>query len=153
MKQRSDPQPDLPHNIEIFLDRNIASRTLVETMRKAQITKDLGLKIHSHIEIFQKHNTTKEINDAAWLSEIGRRKWPVITRDLNIQYNAVEKQAVIDAEVALFALTSKQITAAQQAQIVIKALPAILRFINANSPPYIVKVYKDSTLSTPINIH
>ena len=39
-----------PHDsrIRVFLDRNLTSRILLQELRKAQITKDMGLDIRAH---------------------------------------------------------------------------------------------------------
>ncbi len=42
--------------------------------------------------------------DVEWLSEVGKRGWVVLTKDARIRTNALERAALLDANVAAFML-------------------------------------------------
>ena len=65
MSPRSAGPPESP--IHIFIDRNLSSGVLLRKLREAQITRDLGLVIHSHLEEYPEFDKVGEVSDAKWL--------------------------------------------------------------------------------------
>lgn len=141
MSPRSGGPPESP--IHIFVDRNLSSGILIRELREAHVTSDLGLVIRSHPEEFPEFDIIGEVSDAAWLAEIGNRGWLILSRDLRIQYNEVEKQAVKDSGASFFAITAKSVSSAEMARIILKAMKRIVRFAEQHTPPFIAKVYRD----------
>ena len=85
--------------------------------------------------------------DEVWLAEAGARGWTVITRDRGIRYRETEPTALKAAGVAAFVLTAKGCTGPQNGAILAKALPAMLRYLVGNRPPFIAAVSASSRLS------
>jgi predicted nuclease of predicted toxin-antitoxin system len=94
------------------------------------------------IELHKDHFVHDE-KDTVWLEECGRRGWIVLTKDRNIRYNLVERQALLDSGVAAFVLTSGQMNGAEMAHAYIKALPKITSFLEKYALPFIARVHKD----------
>ena len=145
MSPQSGGPPESP--IHIFVDRNLSGGILLRKLREAQVTSDLGLVIRSHPEEFPEFDIIGEVSDAAWLAEIGKRGWLILSRDLRIQYNEVEKQAVKDSGASFFAITAKNVSSAEMARIILKAMKRIVTFAEEHSPPFIAKVYRDGRIA------
>jgi hypothetical protein len=67
-------------------------------------------------------------------------------KDKNIGRNYLERTTLLRAGVRAFVLISGELTGAEMAQVLIKALPAIVRFVKSESGPYLVKVFKDGSI-------
>lgn len=93
----------------------------------------------ARIEVHADHFAHDEA-DIVWLQECGRRGWTVLTKDRNIRYNLLERQAPLRSGVAAFVLTSGQMNGAEMSYAFIKALPKIAKFLEKSAPPYIARV-------------
>lgn len=133
-------------SIHIFVDRNLASGVLLRELREAQITHELGLDIRSHMEEFPEFDSVEEVSDAKWLREIGERGWLILSRDLRIRYNDVEKQAIKDSGASFFALTAKKASSKELASIVVKAMNRVVTFAEQHDPPFIARIYRDGRI-------
>jgi hypothetical protein len=100
-----------------------------------------GLKVEPFGKWFR-HDTP----DEEWLPEVGRKHWIVLKRDKMIGHRMIELDALLDARVKSFVLVSGQLKDADNAAIIIKALPRIVDMIVENDFPFIAKVYRDSTV-------
>ncbi|AUX48227.1 hypothetical protein SOCE26_097580 [Sorangium cellulosum] len=107
-----------------FVDRSLGRGLVVEALRAAK------LEVHVHDDHFAQNTP-----DAEWLVEIGRRGWVVLTKDKNIRVNALERVALIRANVACIMLGRGDLTAASMAQIFIDALPLIQRVLRRFALP------------------
>ncbi len=144
MSPRSAGPPESP--IHLFVDRNLSSRVLLRELREAQITKDLGLEIRDHVTEFPEFNTEGEVTDAEWLGEIGERGWLILSRDLKIRYNEVEKQAIKNSGASFFAITAKNVSSRELAEIILKAMNRIVSFAEQHRPPFIALVYRNGQI-------
>jgi hypothetical protein len=127
-----DSQPGRP---VLFLDRAIDGNTLAATLIAA------GANIRRHRDVFKDNE-----NDCIWLSEVGKRKWFVITKDARIRYNPLEIQALKSAHVGAFIFVPKNLTGTEIATVIKRALPAIEATALTKPKPFIVKIYRDGTL-------
>jgi len=100
--------------------------------------RDAGLTVELHYDRFP-----QDALDEEWLTEVGRRRWCVVTRDDRIRYRRLESQAVRNAKVAMFVIVSKNPTGPQTAEVILKALGRIGRFISSHRRPFIAKIYRD----------
>ena len=110
-----------------------------ESLRQA------GAEVQVHADHF-----SDDERDEVWLAEAGARGWAVITRDRGIRYRDTELTALKAAGVAAFVLTAKGFTGPQNGAILAKALPAMLRYLVGNRPPFIAAV---SASSRPSMLH
>lgn len=97
------------------------------------------------VEIHDDH-FAPNAKDADWLSVVGRRGWIVLTKDERIRYRMIEQQAMMRASVAAFILTAGGVTGAEMADIFIKALPKIRRFVMKYDRPFIASVTRSGAV-------
>ena len=115
-----------------FIDRSLGKNTVAQPLR------DAGLKIELHDDNFPQNAL-----DQVWLTEVGRLRWYVLTRDERIRYRRLEADAVRNARVGMFVVVSKNLTGPHTAQIIVNALGRIQRFISSHRRPFIAKIYRD----------
>ena len=123
-----------------FLDRNLGKHTIADALRQA------GVEVQIHDDHFR-----QETPDEEWLREVGQRSWIVLTKDTQIRYRAHERAALMQAGVRTFVLVAKNLSGREMADVLVKALPAIRRFVANHQPPFIAKVTRSSAVSMVIN--
>src|SRR5690606_15944240 len=106
-----------PNSIEIFIDRSLG-RKIAEPLIAA------GVTVHLHDDYFE-----QGANDEVWLTEVGQRKWSVLTKDKRIRHRAIEREALLGAKVKAFFFMSGNVPFNEMAEIVVKALPRISRIV------------------------
>jgi hypothetical protein len=114
-----------------FIDRS-AGKKIAAPLR------DAGLSIELHDDHF-----AQDAPDEEWLTEVGRRKWYVITRDDRIRYRRIEIAAAYAARVGMFVIVSKHLTGPQSADIVLAAIGRMRAFIAKHRRPFIAKIYRN----------
>jgi hypothetical protein len=119
-----------------FLDRNLGTKHVANALRHARAT----------VEIHNDH-FPQDARDDTWLLDVGKRGWVVLTKDDRIRYRATELAAVVSARVALFALSSGNLTGEEMAQAFVAALPRMSRILATHSPPFIAKVTRSGDVS------
>ncbi|MBI4950724.1 MAG: hypothetical protein HY908_01710 [Myxococcales bacterium] len=119
----------LPEPFTYFIDRSLGRGILVAELLKA------GEQVHVHDEHF-----AQDTPDADWLVEVGRRRWVVLTKDKNIRFNELERQALVSARVACFMLGRGNLTAQEMAQSFIGALPRMKRVLRRYAVPLAASV-------------
>ncbi|WP_437621772.1 hypothetical protein [Sorangium sp. So ce1151] len=107
-----------------FVDRSLGRGLVVEALRAAK------LEVHAHDDHFAQNTP-----DAEWLVEVGRRGWVVLTKDKNIRVNALERIALLRANVACIMLGRGDLTATSMAQVFVDALPLIQRVLRRFALP------------------
>lgn len=85
--------------------------------------------------------------DEVWLQEIGRRGWVVLTKDANIRYHPLEKQAIQVSGVVAVILTKGNLKAEEMGKVFVRALPQIKRLVRKNRPPLILRLTPAGSLS------
>ena len=121
-----------------FVDRCLG-KTIGITLRGA------GLKVELHSDHFEDDSP-----DEVWISEVGRQGWIVLTKDKAIRRRDVELQAVVDANVRMFSLTSGNMTGNEMADVFVENLLKIGRFIKNHPAPFIARVSRNGVaLSYP----
>ena len=120
-----------------FLDRSLIGKLIPEELRKH------GVKVEPH-SIWFRHNTP----DENWLAVVGEKKWVVLTGDINIGRRPLELDALLTAKVKAFVIAKPQVlTALQQAQLIIKALPQILEMLQEYRIPFLAKIHDDGSVA------
>lgn len=77
---------------------------------------------------------------------VAQRGWVILTADKRIGNRSLELLAVRQSKAQVFTLVSGNLSGLQMAEVFVKALPSIKRFVLENSGPFIAKVYKDGTV-------
>jgi hypothetical protein len=107
----------------------------------AEALRNAGAIIHVHSDHF-----APDAPDEEWLIRVGQLGWVVLTKDKMIQKRALERNALITARVAAFVLVSGNMSGPEMAEVFVRALGSITRFVAKHRPPYIVKVYRNGKL-------
>ena len=135
MRARRRVKKDPLKTTVFFIDRSVGKKSIAEPLLGA------GLNVELHDDHF-----AQDAPDEEWLTEVGLRRWCVITRDDRIRYRRIEAQAVRSAKVAMFVIVSKNLTGPQTADVILTALGRIRRFISSHRRPFIAKIYRDGRL-------
>ncbi|HWY53983.1 MAG TPA: hypothetical protein VNZ03_05940 [Terriglobales bacterium] len=126
-----------PDPFIVFLDRSLGKQVIATTLRIA------GFQVEVHDDHF-----SPDAKDELWLTEVGRKGWIVLTKDKKIKYRMVELAAVVAANAKVFTLTAGSVQGSEMATIFVKAISKIKAYVEANTPPYIVRISKAGFLST-----
>lgn len=118
-------QPD--ESIEFFVDRSLGSRLVPEAVR------DAGFVVHTAESLYGSRED-EFLEDSDWLRDVGIRGLVVLMKDKRIRYRPHEIQAVSEASVKAFCLTSGNLRGYEQAQRIIDNLPRIVRAAEHDGP-------------------
>ncbi len=78
---------------------------------------------------------------------MGQYGWIVLTKDRMIQRRWIEREALIRANIRAFVLVAKQTNGPENAQILLRAHAAMMRYVEHHSAPFIVRVYRNGSLN------
>jgi hypothetical protein len=102
---------------------------------------DAGWKIERHSDHFPEKG---EVDDTAWISFAGKKRWVILGADRRIRYNPAEKKALLESGTHIFLVAGRNNrNAREMAQAFIRTKAKILRAIKKQRPPAIFKVYAD----------
>lgn len=73
--------------------------------------------------------------DEVWLEGVAGKGWLVVTRDQRIRYKVNEQAAAIRAGLHLFIFTQGGLKAAQTAELLVAAYPAMVRLAAIDQAP------------------
>lgn len=127
--RRRSAAPVQLENVVFFVDRSLGRYIVAEALREAKAL----------VEIHDDHFPPDE-PDTVWIREVGHRRWVVLTRDERILRRRSEKQAVIDAKLRVFIPSKRKGAGKDWANMFVKALPAMLRFMNKRLGPFVARV-------------
>jgi predicted nuclease of predicted toxin-antitoxin system len=120
-----------------FLDRNLGRHTIAQALRQAG----------AHVEIHDDH-FPRNAKDEEWLRDVGQRGWIILTNDKKIRYRANERTALMQANGRAFVIVARgDISAHVVAEMLVRALPAIRRFVTRHAPPFIARVTRVGTVA------
>ncbi len=123
--------PSLPSE-PLLLDEGLGTKVVASALRAA------GATVIVHRDEFEPGTP-----DQDWLRVAGAKGWVVLGKDRAIRRRHNERQAVIDAKVKLFTLTSADLSGEEMARAFVLALPRIARVAGANAGPFTAAVYRD----------
>jgi aryl-alcohol dehydrogenase-like predicted oxidoreductase len=118
---------------EFFVDRSLG-KSIVEALR------DAGLTVHSMADVYGEKRAQR-LADEVWLRDAGENDWIVLTKDDAIRRRPAERDALTEAEVRAFCLTSAQLRGTEQIERFINNRKRILRQARS-AGPYIYGVYE-----------
>src|SRR2546423_13137533 len=104
----------------------------------------MGARVQMHRDHF-----VEDADDVDWLPVIAQRGWVILSKD---HYNWLEVRAIKNAKGRAFLLVRGELPGDEQATIISKALPEMLRILDLTAPPFIAKIYRDGRvhLTDPI---
>jgi hypothetical protein len=94
------------------------------------------------IELHDDHFPQTE-KDSAWIPEVTRRGWVILTKDKNIRRPSGEREDVLNANAKVFTLTSGNMSGPDMAAVFVRHLAEIERIANSQSPPFVYVVGPD----------
>ena len=100
--------PASPTPPEFFVDRGLGRVVVPEALRAA------GVTVHTMAEIYR--GREQEVPDTEWLTEAGRQRWIVLTKDRRIRRRPTEIRAIAEHGVRAFVLARGSLTGVQQAE-------------------------------------
>lgn len=118
-----------------FIDRCLGTKAIVEALREINIL----------VEIHDDHFMQGAL-DVDWLPEVGNRGWIILTKDANIGKNQIERMAVTSANIRMFVLASQNLSGSDMADIFVRSIWEMKKFISSNPAPFIAKVYGNATV-------
>lgn len=114
-----------------FLDRCLGKNIIASALRK------VGILVEIHDDHF-----SQDAKDEEWILPVGGDGWIIITKDKHIRYRNSEKLAVKKANARMFAISGGNLKGIEMANILVKALPKIDKFILKHKPPFIARITK-----------
>lgn len=127
MARRTEQPP------EFFVDRSLG-KSIVEALRAT------GLTVHSMADVYGEKRAQR-LADEVWLRDAGKNDWIVFTKDDAIRRRPAERDALTDAAVRAFCLTTAQLRGAEQIERFVHNRHRILRQAG-KAGPYIYGVYE-----------
>jgi predicted nuclease of predicted toxin-antitoxin system len=134
-----EPHAKQLENITFFVDRSSGKQF-------AEGLKELGLNVEKHDDHFPQNTL-----DIEWLEKCGENNWVVISSDKAIKKNFLEKQALMQSNLASFFFTSASLTTDQQILIVIKGLKRIANILASQKKPFIARLDKEGKVEVWMN--
>ena len=127
---RTSPRSSVASDaIVFFLDRCLG---------KGDVRQAL-LVAGARVEIFDAH-FDQDTDDVAWLREVAKRGWVVLTKDKHLRSNPLEVRALFESGTATFVLSSGEVSGPQMGIAYVKALPDMLRFLAKLQKPFVASV-------------
>jgi len=130
-------QRSLPEDFVLYLDENLHNcKPILDALTQQ------GVKHERHGSYFQPGT-----EDTEWLPFVGEKGWVLVTKDKKIRYNELEKAAVLHSRVREFYFSSGNHSGAEMAEILVAALPGILRVWRREEPPFIASITKSGKVN------
>jgi hypothetical protein len=137
LRQQSSTSPNKPHDSTVFfVEASLGSTKVCDQLRT------VGANVEKHTDHFK-----EDERDSVWLRDVGTRGWVVLMKDERVRHRAVELEALIQGEVAVFVLANGQRSGDEMAQAFAKAFDRMKRFVRKSTPPFIAKVYMDGLVT------
>lgn len=127
----------LPDRPIFFVDRCLGPRSFVQPLR------DLGYRIEHHNDHF-----ASDAEDAAWIPEVTRRSWVIVSADLRIRHRAPEIDAFRSCGARMFVLSQK-LSPEDRIFLFTDARAKIEKAIQSREPPWIASIRPDRAASAP----
>ena len=101
--------------------------------------------VGANVEVHDAH-FAQNTPDEQWLAEIGKRGWPVLSKDENIRRRPLELGAIARSKAGVFVLASQGLTGAEMASIFVSALPRIQAAWRGLNRPFVCLIYRDGSI-------
>jgi hypothetical protein len=118
---------------EFFVDRSLG-KSIADGLRSC------GLIVHTMASVYGEKRA-QGLEDEVWLRDAGASGWIVLTKDNAIRRRPAEREALVEAGVRVFCLTTARLRAVEQTARFVDNRHRIIR--QARKPgPYIYGVYE-----------
>lgn len=85
--------------------------------------------------------------DQDWIELCSREGWIGITKDLRLKYNSYITQVIKRSPVAIFGISTKNLTGQQMGELLVKAYPKICKFVTGNKKPFLATLSINGNIS------
>jgi hypothetical protein len=93
------------------------------------------------VEVLDDHYAP-DVADTAWLAEVGKKSWVVLSQDQSITRNPLEQRTLLAANVAFFGLARGDAPGPEKAATIAAALPGVRRALQKCGLPLIATISK-----------
>lgn len=97
-----------------------------------QALRDAGARVEAHDDHFAQAEA-----DAAWIPEVARRGWVILTKDKNIRRRAGEREAAVSASARIITLTSGNRRGAEMAALFVANLAGMEELAATQPAPFV----------------
>ena len=116
----------------VFLDENHCHNPhLIAALATA------GIECQKHLDHF-----SRGLEDTAWIPEIAKHGWCLLTADARIRYNELERRAVKENAIRMFYFSSNNLAGVGMGTALLKALPKMQKLFNEQMPPFAASITK-----------
>ena len=114
----------------LYLDENLCNCQEI-----LQVLSEKKVRFKRHLDVFP--GATK---DPVFLPTVGRKGLTLLTCDSDMRRRGLEKQAILQNRVRMFAFTSNNLGGMKMAQILRKTLVRMRQFVRTHHPPFIASI-------------
>ena len=125
----------------LYLDENFCSCQQI-----IQLLDRTNVKYKRHEDKFR-----KGVADAEFLPSVGMNGWTLLTSDQRMGRRFLERDAIRQHRVRMFAFTSNNLGGFGMARALETALPKMRRFVQSNEPPFIASITSSGSLVMKVN--
>lgn len=119
----------LPEPYVFFVDRSLGGKVVADALRQA------GADVRAHDDLF-----AQDTDDAVWLTDVGERGWIVLTKDVVIRRDSLQRRVLLSAQVAAFVLGRGDVSGAVMAAAFVQCLPRMRKALRRFHVPFIASV-------------
>jgi hypothetical protein len=119
----------LPEPYVFFVDRSLGGHIVAEALRAT------GTDVRAHDDLF-----AQDTDDEVWLADIGKRGWVVLTKDVVIRRDSLQRRVLLSADVAAFVLARGDVSGPVMAAAFVMALPRMHKALRRFDVPFIASV-------------
>lgn len=132
--------PKLREPYTFFADRSLGRRKVVDALRAA------GELVEVHDEHFG-----AAVEDEVWLAHAGAQGWVVLTKDKHVSHRLIEIEALHDAGVAAFILSSSDVSGEAMGRAFVTALPAMKALLASTDTPFIARISTSGSITQTLD--
>ncbi len=129
---------------DLFLDRSLGRKKVPELLRAEGIRL---ITLAEHFGIPE----DETIADAEWLKLCGERSWLAVMKDDRIRYVGVERQALFDFQVMAAVITNANLSAADMAARIIRALSDLAQLCVNRDRPFLYALHQNRIEDIPLS--
>ena len=120
-----------PLDITFFCDEDLGTRVFPDALRAEGVNVEILLD-----------NFPSGTPDAEWIPEVARRNWVVLTHNLRIRYNRLERDTVMRSGSRMIAIRVGD-ARAEMAEIFLASRSRVLTFLEQNNSPFVARMYRN----------
>lgn len=93
------------------------------------------------------HHFLPGLEDTAWLPEVARRGWCLLTADARIRHNQLERQAVRENGLRMFYFSTNNVGGVEMGEALRRALPKMRKLFYEVDPPFAASITRSGEVS------